>query len=63
MGEFPAASALGWKKTILLPEEDALLAKHVGESGQHAAAKKAGFQKGDVIVAMAGSSARWRERR
>ena len=42
----------------LREDQLALLAKHVGEYGQHAAAKKAGFQKGDVIVAMAGSSAR-----
>ena len=28
----------------------ALLVKFVGEYGKHAAAKKAGFQKGDVIV-------------
>lgn len=32
----------------------ALRAKHVGEYGEHAAAKKAGFVKGDVIVAVNG---------
>src|SRR5262249_41326217 len=42
----------------LRQDQLALVAKHVGEYGQHAAAKKAGFQKGDVIVAIAGSSAR-----
>ena len=32
----------------------ALQAKHVGEYGEHAVAKKAGFKKGDVIVAFDG---------
>lgn len=42
-----------------LPKDQlALLAKHVGEYGQHATAKKAGFKKNDVIVAIAGSSTR-----
>lgn len=35
----------------------ALRVKHVGEYGDHAIAKKAGVQKGDVIVALDGSSA------
>jgi serine protease Do len=35
----------------------ALEALHVGEYGKHAAAKKAGFRKGDVIVEVAGSTA------
>lgn len=35
----------------------ALLALNVGEYGKHAAAKKQGFQKGDVIVGIAGSDA------
>jgi serine protease Do len=34
------------------------LLKHVGEYGKHAAAKKAGFQKGDVIVEMESVSGR-----
>jgi len=38
--------------------ELALLVKHVGEYGKHAAAKKAGFQKGDVIVELDGQSRR-----
>jgi serine protease Do len=38
--------------------EMALLVKHAGEYGSHAAAKKAGFQKGDVITQLAGMSAR-----
>ena len=32
----------------------ALVVKHVGEYGAHAVAKKAGFQKGDVVVAVDG---------
>ena len=39
------------------PEVLALEALHVGEYGKHAAAKKAGFRKGDVIVEVAGSTA------
>ena len=41
--------------------EMALLVKMVGEYGKHAAAKKAGFQKDDVIVEMAGLSRRLTE--
>ena len=36
----------------------ALRVKHAGEYGKHAAAKKAGFQKEDIIVALDGRSAR-----
>jgi hypothetical protein len=36
----------------------ALFVKHVGEYGSHAAAKKAGFQKGDVIVELDGAGKR-----
>lgn len=36
----------------------ALLAKHVGEYGKHATAKKAGVRKGDVLVEIAGLSTR-----
>jgi hypothetical protein len=39
----------------------ALEAKHVGEYGDHAHAKRQGFQKGDVIVSIAGESKRMRE--
>ena len=39
----------------------ALFVKHVGEYGTHAAAKKAGFQKEDVIVEFAGASNRMTE--
>jgi len=36
----------------------ALLVKHAGEYGKHAAAKKAGFQKGDILVSVDGISKR-----
>ena len=42
----------------LKKDELALLVKHVGEYGKHAAAKKAGFQKEDVIVQIEGVSGR-----
>ncbi len=45
-------------KRGLKPDQLGLFAKHVGEYNEHAAAKKAGFQKEDVIVELAGSSAR-----
>lgn len=39
----------------------ALLVTHVGEYGEHAHAKRQGFLKGDVVVAIAGQSQRIRE--
>jgi hypothetical protein len=45
-------------KRGLAADQLALFAKHVGEYGEHAAAKQAGFQKEDVIVELAGSTAR-----
>ncbi len=39
----------------------ALFVKHVGQYGKHAAAKNAGFQKDDVIVALGGLSRRMSE--
>jgi hypothetical protein len=43
------------RKTHYLPDDAlALFVKHVGEYGAHAAAKRAGFQKGDIIVALNG---------
>jgi serine protease Do len=39
----------------------ALFVKHVGEYGAHAAAKRAGFQKGDIIVAVDGKRDRLSE--
>lgn len=44
---------LGLKK-----EDLGLRAKYMGDYGQHGAAKKAGFRKNDVIVAIGGSSLR-----
>jgi serine protease Do len=41
--------------------EMALLVKYVGEYGKHAAAKKAGFQKNDVLVELDGASSRTTE--
>ena len=40
------------------PDQLALVAKHVGEYGEHAAAKKAGFKKGDLIIEIAGNARR-----
>ena len=45
----------------LKKDELALLVKLVGEYGKHAAAKKAGFQKEDIIVQMEGVSCRTTE--
>lgn len=42
----------------LKPNDLALRIKHAGEYGKHAAAKKAGFLKGDVIVGLEGVSGR-----
>lgn len=39
----------------------ALRAKHVGEYGEHAIAKNAGFRKEDVIVEVNGANDRWSE--
>ena len=39
-------------------EAMALIVKHAGEYGKHSAAKKAGFQKDDVIVELDGQSSR-----
>lgn len=44
-------------------ERMALLIKHAGEYGEHAAAKKAGFQKDDVIIELEGQSMRVSESR
>jgi hypothetical protein len=61
--------ALGGLSLEELPDEErtqlgiakdrmALRAKGVGQFGKHAAAKNAGFQKGDIITEIDGSSAR-----
>jgi S1-C subfamily serine protease len=39
----------------------ALQVRHVGESGEHGIAKKAGFQKGDVLIAFDGREGRMSE--
>lgn len=41
----------------------ALFAKHVGQYGEHAVAKKAGIVKGDIIISMAGVKSRFSESR
>ena len=41
-------------KTKLGTRNLALLVKHVGQYGEHAVAKRAGFQKGDIIVEVPG---------
>jgi serine protease Do len=53
----PAARA----KAGLKPDQLALHVKHVGQYGEHALAKKAGWLKDDIIVAVEGRSARLRE--
>jgi hypothetical protein len=45
----------------LSPSQLALHAEHVGEYGEHAAAKKAGFRKNDVLVEVDGISERMTE--
>ena len=42
----------------LKSDQLALVAKHVGEYGEHAAAKKAGFLKDDILIEMGGNSSR-----
>ena len=42
----------------LKPNQMALFAEHVGEYGEHAAAKKAGFKKGDILVEVDGLAGR-----
>jgi serine protease Do len=44
------------KERDLDGDKMALFVKHAGEYGKHAAAKKAGFQKGDVLVSVDGIS-------
>jgi S1-C subfamily serine protease len=45
----------------LSPDALALVVSHVGEYGEHAHAKRQGFQRGDVIVAIAGETKRMDE--
>jgi len=53
LGELPDEER---KSNNLEPDSMALLAKHVGQYGTHAAAKKEGFKKGDIIVEINGST-------
>src|SRR5690606_5787342 len=46
------------KEHGIAPGKLALRAKHVGQYGEHATAKRAGFEQGDVIVAIDGSDER-----
>ena len=66
------AMALGGLQLEDLPDEErdrrglkrdklALVAKHVGQYGPHATANRAGFQKDDVLIELAGMSARLTE--
>jgi len=45
----------------IAPDRLALEAVHVGQYNQHAAAKRAGFRKGDVLVRVGGSDQRMTE--
>ena len=45
----------------LKKDEMALLIKHIGEYGPHAAAKNAGFRKDDIIVSIDGKTTRLSE--
>ncbi|HLU47705.1 MAG TPA: Trx7/PDZ domain-containing (seleno)protein [Planctomycetota bacterium] len=46
------------KEHGIAPGKLALRAKHVGQYGEHATAKRAGFEQGDIIVAIDGSDER-----
>ena len=52
--------AMDWMNPSL-KDQMALRVKYVGEYGTHAAAKKAGFKKDDVIVLLDGKSTRLTE--
>ena len=54
-------SAADRRQAGLSDESLALRIKHVGQYGAHAAAKNAGFQKGDVLVTLDGSDKRLSE--
>lgn len=51
------------ERTALKLDDDALAlrVKHVGQYGDHAAAKRAGFEKGDIVVEFDGDARRLRE--
>ena len=56
--EFPAADR---RKAGLSDTDLALMVEHVGQYGDHAAGKRAGFQKNDVIVSVDGQTGRMTE--
>jgi len=49
------------RKSNLTDKQLGLIAEHVGEYGEHAAAKRAGFLKGDVLIEVDGRSDRFSE--
>ena len=50
------------RKSANLPHDGmALRVRHLGEYGEHAVAKRAGFRKGDILVKFDGQSARMSE--
>ena len=50
------------RREMKIPSEQmALLVEHVGQYGKHAVAKRAGFQKGDIIVSYDGHEQLYRE--
>ena len=52
----------GGRERAKLPKESmALRVEHVGEYGEHAVAKRAGFRKGDIIVSFDGTSGKMSE--
>ncbi|MGE3803649.1 MAG: PDZ domain-containing protein, partial [Gemmataceae bacterium] len=56
-----AVSDADRKQMNLAPDTMALKVLHVGQFGPHAAAKNAGFQKGDLIVSFDGKTSPMRE--
>ena len=53
---FRVASTEQRSKAGLEDDELALVVEHVGQYGQHAAAKRAGFRKGDIVVSFDGQT-------
>ena len=61
-GMFPGDMTDDERKAAKLDTKQmAFLLKHVGEYGEHARAKQAGFRKGDIIIAFDGKTDRMRE--
>ena len=53
---FTEATAEQRRKAKVQDDELALVVKHVGQYGPHAAAKRAGFKKGDLVIAFDGQT-------